>query len=255
MLKHMCASALTLVLTAGTGSLSADEQKRDRTEALAAKLGLSDQQKAEINKICADHEAKMEPIEHQLWHAHREARAEVHKMLTEEQRTRLPEVIKDERIREIQSVAAKLGLNDEQREQVKKTLMDYQKKFHEVAAEKTDDARKQFHELKHEFFSAVCKELTDEQRIRLPQVLRMEFHHLTNPQVQNEHVKAVEAKLSLSDEQKTQIEKILAECNQKIEKPIAQINELCQEETAAIEKVLTKEQGVKLADILKTPNK
>lgn len=257
MVKHMCAlsTALTLVLMAGTSSLSADETKRDRTEALAAKLGLNDQQKAEINKIYADLEAKMEPLEHQLWQAHRETRAAVHKLLTDEQRTKFPDVIKEERSREFQSIATKLGLNEEQRERVHKTMMDYHKKFHEVAAQQPDDARKQFRELKHEFLSTVCKELTDEQRIRLPQVLRMEFDHLTNPQLRNEHVKAIESKLSLTDEQKTQVEKILADCTQRIEKPVAQIKALCDEENNAIEKVLTKEQAAKLEEIMKTANK
>src|SRR5580658_4021510 len=108
------AAALALFLTAGTGSLTADEKKHDRTEALAAKLGLSEPQKEEIRKICNDYEAKMEPIENQLWNAHRETRTEFRKLLTNEQRTKLPEVIKEERTRELKPVAAKLGLNDEQ---------------------------------------------------------------------------------------------------------------------------------------------
>jgi hypothetical protein len=244
-------AALTLALTAGTSTVMADEKKNDRTEALAAKLGLNEQQKEEIRKVFTDFEAKMEPIESQLWTAHREARAEISKMLTDEQRAKLPEVIRTERTRELQTVAAKLGLNDEQRAQVEITLKSYEKKFGDLTAQGNENGRKEFVELKHEMFAAVWKEINDEQRIRLPQVLRAEFHRFSNSQVRNDHVKAIQAKLGLSDEQKTQIEKLLADCNQKVEKPIAQMTELCQEECTAFEKILTKEQRSTLEEIMK----
>lgn len=243
-------TALALVLTAGTSSVRAEDKKNDRTQALGAKLGLNEQQQEDIRKIYSDSEMKMEPVEGQLWNAHRVARAEMSKMLTDEQRARLPEVIREERNRELEPIAAKLGLNEEQKAQMEKTLSGFEKKFCDLSAKKDGD-RKQFVELKHEMFSAICKELNDEQRIRLPQVLRAEFHRLGNPQVRNDHVKVIEAKLALSDEQKTQMQKLLVDCNQRVEKPIAQMTELCQEECAAIDKVLTKEQRTTLEEIMK----
>lgn len=245
-------ATITMALTSGVFSASAADKKGDRTEALAKRLSLNDQQTTEIRKIYADYEAKMEPIAGQLWSAHREARAEMSKMLTDEQRVKLPEVIKEERSRELQPISARLGLNEEQQAKVGKTVTDFEKKFCDLAAGKNGDDRKQFIELKHEMFAAVCQDLTDDQRIRLPLVLRDEFHRMTNTQVQNDHVKVIEAKLALSGEQKTQIAKLLADCNQKSEKPIAQLTEMCQEENKAIEKVLTKEQQTTLEGIMKT---
>lgn len=245
-------AATILVLAAGAGTLTADEKNHDITDALGAKLGLSDQQKDEIRKICADTESKKEAVEFQLWTAHREARAELKKMLTDDQRAKLPEVIKEERNQELQPIASKLGLTDEQQAHIGKSLMQFKQKFQELATESPDAARKQFGELKQQVFAAVCKDLNDDQRIKLTQVMRSEFHKWTNQQFQNEHVKAIENKLSLSSDQKSQVEKLISDCEQKIEKPVAQIKQLCQEESAAIEKVLTDEQRTKFQELMKS---
>jgi len=251
MVRNRIAGLTTiLALTIGAGILRADE-KFQLANILANKLGLNNDQKAEIQRIHTDFEMKMEPLEQQLCADHHQARTEVMNVLTEQQRAKAPEVIKEMRDKEMQSIGAKLGLNDQQRRQVEKTWAEYEKKFEDLAAQKPEDVRKQFHELKHELFSAVCSELTDEERARIPNVLRAEFHQWRSPAFRTEHLKAFEEKLALNADQKTQVEKVFNQFNQRVEKPIAQLKELHQQACTATEKVMTEEQRTKFKELIK----
>jgi len=241
-----------LTLAVGTMSLRAEEKKHDRADALAAKLALNDEQKGEIRKVFTEFEAKMDPIEDQVWMVHHEARAELHKLLNNDQRAKMPEVVKEECEKQLQAFATKLGLTDQQKQQVEKTAMQFEKKFKDLAAQNPENARKQFRELKHELFTAVGQELTNEERIRAQGVLREEFHQWRQPEFRREHLKVFADKLALNAEQRTQAEKILTDCEQRIEKPVAQLKELHEQELAAMDKVLNDEQRAKLKEIMKS---
>lgn len=245
-------AAVALIVGGGTSLLQAEE-KMDRTEALGAKLALSAEQKTEIRKLCAEHEKKMDPIEHQMWTAHQEARAELTKILTDEQKAKLPALMKEACATEFMSIANKLGLSAEQKTKLGKTVADFHVKFEELATQQPDVAHPKCRELKHEFMAAVNKDLTDDQRIRLPQVIGTEFKQWMNLSFQKLHVKAIEDQLAMTDDQKAQAEKILARCDARIKKPASEIKELCQAEHAAVEKVLSKEQADQLSVIMKTP--
>lgn len=241
-----------LTLAVGARFVSAQEKKHDRADALAAKLGLNDQQKGEIRNIYADFQAKMDPVEDQIWMAHHEARAEFHKVLNADQQAKAPEIIKEQCEKQMREFTAKLGLTEQQKQQVEKTAMQFEKKFKELAERNPENASKQFRELKHELFTAVGQELTDTERIRAQAVLREEFHQWRQPEFRREHLKALEDKLALNAQQRTQAEKILTDCEQRIEKPVAQLKELHQQERAAVEKILNDEQRAKLKELMKS---
>lgn len=254
MRKNPLVGLAVVIAILGIGAIfvNAQEKKHDRADALAAKLGLNDQQKEEIRKVYADFQTKLDPIEDQLWMAHHEARAEFEKVLNGDQRAKAPDVMREAKEKELRSIADKIGLTDQQRQRVQKTLMQYEGKFKDLAARDPADARKEFRELKHGLFAAVGQELTDEERIRLQGVMREEFNHWREPTFRQEHVKALEDKLAMNAEQRTQADKIIAQCEQKSEKPLAQLKELCQQERAAVDKVLNEEQRTKLNQIMKS---
>lgn len=249
--------ALTLLALAAGGQLVAEEKgqpgrRHDRLEALASKLGLSDQQKEEIRKIHADYDKKMDPLEEQLWALHHAEHEAMSKVLTEDQRAKLPEVMKEVMHKELDKMADKLGLTEAQKQKVEKIHEMYAKKFRDLAAQKGENARHKFHELRSEAMATVGKDLNDEQRARLHSVMREEFHRMHDPAVRREHLKAFADKLGLSAEQKEQVQKVHNEYEQKIEKLAEQLKQLHKDEHAAVEKVLTEEQRTKLRELLKS---
>lgn len=242
-----------LALAAGAAQLSAEEKgkRHDRLEALAGKLGLNDKQKEEIRGIHQDFDKKADPVEHQLWALHRQEFEALSKVLTDDQRAKLPTILKTHMEKELQAITAQLNLTDDQKQKVAKIREEYEKKFHEQAAQKGEAAHKQFRELRRQFFEEVSTILTDEQRAKLPGVLHEEFHHWRDPAMRREHLKALGEQLGLSADQKEQIKKIHAEHDPQVSKLAAELKQLHKEEHEAIEKVLTEDQRAKFRDLLK----
>ncbi len=102
-----------LVLAAGEDSLPtqakhcpAGGKHCRRLDALAGKLGLSDGQKEEIRKNFSEFHQKSAPIKEEVWALRREKRREMGKLLTEEQRGKVRDVITAEWDRKWQATAA-----------------------------------------------------------------------------------------------------------------------------------------------------
>jgi Spy/CpxP family protein refolding chaperone len=252
-------AAALLALAAGTGQFTADEPKgdadkrHDRLGALASKLGLSDQQKEELRKIHTDCDKEADPIEHQLWSlCHQEYQA-MRQVLTEEQRNRVPELLKAMRDKELQKIGTELGLNEDQKQRIEKIREEYEKKFHDLAAEKEkgEKVHKEFRHLRHEFIGAISPVLTDEQRGRLPVLMREEHRYWHNPAVRREHLRALADKLGVSAEQKEQLQRIQSEYEPKVEKLASQLKQMHQQQHAAMEKVLTPDQRTKFQELFK----
>lgn len=259
MLWHrMAVTALAILALAVGGRLVADEPKaeppgkgHDRLEAMAAKLGLNDQQKEEIKKIHTDFDQKSSDIEHQLFALHHEEHEAMGKVLTDDQRAKLPGLLKAMRDKELEKIAGEIGLNADQTKKLETVREDRETKFHEVAGQQGDEARARFRELRHELFEAIGKELTAEQKEKLPGVLREEYHQWRDPVSRREHLKALGDELGLNDDQKGQIKKIHGDFDQKTEPLTAQLKETRQAEHAAVDKVLTDDQRTKLAELRK----
>lgn len=249
----------TLALAASVSRLAAEEpqadtgKKHDRVEMLAKRLGLDEKQQEQIKKIREDYDKKTDPIEHKLWALHHEEHEAVHKVLTDDQRTKLAEGLKEMREKEFDTLATKLGLSAEQKKKIGKIREEYETKFHELHAskEKGESVHKQFRELRHQFLDAVRPELTDDQRAKLPVLMREEHHHWRNPVARHEHLKAVFDKLDLSADQKEKVKKIHDEYDPKIKEEATQVKQLHHEEHEAMEKVFTAEQRTKWQEMRK----
>jgi len=248
----------TLTLATGAGRLAAEEpkadtKKHDRVEMLASRLGLDDKQKEQIRKIHEDYDKKSDPVEHQLWALHHEEHEAVHKLLSDDQRTKLAAALKEMRDKEFDTLADKLGLSADQKKKIGKIREEYETKFHDLHAmkEKGEHVHKQFRELRHQFLEAVRPELTDDQRAKLPVLMREEHHHWRNPATRHEHMKAVFDKLDLSADQKEKIKKLHEDFEPKIKEDATQLKQLHHDEHDAMEKVLTDEQRTKWQEIRK----
>jgi len=250
-----------LALTVGAGRLAAQEERSkaegarpDRLESLAAKLNLNDQQRDEVRKIESDFARKLEPLEQKLWTLHQEERAAMCKVLTDEQRAKVPEVMRTTWDRELQAIGAKLGLNDDQKQRIQKVRQEYEPKFRALMEEKAAKGEagfRQFRELRAEAHKAMCQVLSDDQKAQLPAILREEFHKWHDAAARREMLNHVADKLSVTKEEREQLQKIQADYNQQIEQPAAQFKQVRHEERAAIEKILTPDQRTKLEDMLK----
>jgi Spy/CpxP family protein refolding chaperone len=245
-----------LALVVGVGLLTAEEAKETkhhhRVDALAAKLGLNDEQKEKIQKIHTEFDAKEDPVEHQLWKLHREERDAMSKVLTDEQRAKVPDAIKAEWHSMWEKVDAKLGLSAEQKEKIDKIRDEYGPKFRALAEAKGEKHHDGFRKLRHEEFAAIGKELTDEQRAKLPGIAREEFHMWRNPAARHEHMAAFAEKLGLSDEQKEKVKKVQEEYAPQVKKAAEELHRLHKEEHKEMEAVLTEDQRTKLQELRKT---
>jgi len=245
-----------LVLTAAGTLLGADEKKaakgsHTRVDALAAKLGLNDEQKEKIRKIHADFDKKEDPIEHRLRTLHHEEREELSKVLNDEQRAKVPEVMKAEMQKEWDKVAAKLSLNDAQKTKVRKIHDEYGPKFRALAGGKGGGSEGEFRKLRHQEIEAVGAVLNEDQRHKLPALMRQEFHEWRDPAIRREHLKGIADKLGLSAEQREQAKKIHEKHEAKIHKESEQLQRLHKEEHEAVEAVLTEAQRTKLRELHK----
>jgi len=264
MVRHrLAALALAvLLLTAGKGWLTAQESKEgakgkhhdihhELLEAFAAKLGLTSQQKEQIHKIHADFDHKMHEVEHQLWTLHHQEREALEKVLTKEQRAKVPHILHEEMDKEARKIADKLGLSEDQRHRMQKIRSEYDKKIHGLEGKKGEKTFEQVRHLRHEELHALYKELTSEQRAKVPGILRAEFSQYRNPATRSQHLRAIGDKLGLSPEQREKAKKIHAEYAPRLEKQVDQLHKIFHEEHEAIAKVLTADQRAKVKELFK----
>jgi Spy/CpxP family protein refolding chaperone len=247
-----------LALATGAGRLTADEpkadsKKHDRVEMLAKRLGLDEKQQEQIKKIRDDYDLKTDPIEHMVWALHHGEHEAVRKVLSDAQRTKLTEALKEMREKEFEALADKLGLSADQKKKIGKIREEFEPKFHELATtkEKGENVHKEFRHLRHEFLEAVRPELTEEQRSKLPILRREEHHHWRNIAWRHEHLKTIFEKLDLSADQKDQVKRIHAEYDPKIKEEHEQLRKLHHEEHEAMDKVLTADQRTKWQEMRK----
>ena len=248
-------SIALLALVAGINRLAAQEESsRDaargheyRIDALMDKLGLNDQQREQVRKIRTDFDKKEEPIEKQLWTLHQEECQALQSTLNEQQRKELPNIMRDAWNKEFQKVAEKLNLTSDQKQRVEKIRDEYQPKFMALMQSKgSEDAFKQFHDLREQAHKQVREVLNDDQRARFPTILREEFHKWHEQAFRQQFVKDLAQKLGLSNDQRDKLQKECADSNKKIEQTAGQLKKLHHEEFAAMEKVLTADQRQKL---------
>jgi len=246
MLWHrMAFSALALVAAAGV--FAADPPKAEpgkghsRLDVMAAKLGLSDQQKDEIGKIHTDFDHQQAAVEHQIWTKRHEEHEAIDKVLTKEQHAKAQDLMKAARAKEVEKVESELKVTEEQKKKIEPILEEFEQKFHEAIA-KGEAGREDFHKTRHEFHEAIAKELTDEQRLALPGVMREEYHQWRDPAARREQLKALADQLGLEEKQRDEIKKIHEQFDKDDEPLTAQHKQLHEAERAAVDKVLNDDQ-------------
>jgi Spy/CpxP family protein refolding chaperone len=237
-----------MVLTFG-GVLPAEEPKADRMEAAMEKLKLTDQQKQQCKKICADFDKKADPLIQKMFTHRGEEWQAISKILTDDQRAKLPEVVKASGAKELQILAKKLNLSEEQKQQVAKIREEFWKKYQKLAAQKDENFSHQYRQLWMEALADVPKIMTAEQRAKLPGILRDEFQEWHDHTLREEHMKAIGEQLGLSAAQRKQINELCAAYEKKAEQPSGQLKQLCKESCTAMDKVLNADQRAKLHEV------
>lgn len=251
-------SVTALALTVSGGRFLAQDKgesgrKFDHLERMVAKLKLDDNQKQALRKIESDFDAKADPIEHQVWALHHEEHEAMKNVLTPEQRARVPAFFKSTHEQEMKKIANELQLNDDQRMKVAKICESYEPKFNELAAEKEKGERvhQQFRELRHQLLQEIRADLNEQQREKLPLLVREEHHFWRNAELRRERYKELGEKLGVSAEQKEQFKKLHEEYDPKIKALHTELKKLHQEEIAAMGKVLTDQQRTQFHEMMK----
>jgi len=233
----------------------ADQQLQTYTDplsALAAQLSLDKQQQQQVRNIEADYRKKAEPAREKLRKLRHDQFEAVQRVLTEQQRSQLPEALHAMWDREWQTIGSKLKLSDKQQQNIRRIRNEFAKKFPEMSkapGELPEKARN----LKAEFFTAVSAELTPQQRTGLTDALHEEFGQWGKPEFRQQHLKALGDRLNLTDEQRRRIEKVHAEYAPKFQTFVQQLERLHEEEFDAVDKVLTAEQRTRLRQMLGGP--
>ena len=255
MWRRIILTMTVVALTASGNLLQAEETAPKRhggLEALTAKLGLSDQQQEAIRKIHADWKTNATPIKQQLRTLHKEQRQAMMQVLTEEQRAKLPGIMKAAADKKWQAISGKLGLTAEQKERVDKTRTEFARKFQDLAAKNGETTRDQFRTLRHEKMQALRQILTPEQSAQLRKLVRAEKREWRNPEHKLAFWKGIGEKLNVTAEQKDQLHKIHADFASRMEKPAGQLKELRENKRSAFQKVLTAEQLAKFQEMRKS---
>ena len=242
-----------LILVAGLGRLSAEESRSKlpgRLGMLADRLGLSEEQADKVKKIHQEFDEKEDPLEQKIASLHREEHQAMARVLTEEQRAKVPEAMKAAWQRVWARLDKKLGLTDEQAERVQKIHDEYGPKFHELAESKAAKGS-DYRRLRHQEFQAIRKELTEEQRAKLPGAVREEFHRYRGTEAREQALREAGEKLGLNEEQKEKLQKVREEYAPKVKEQVSELRKLHREEREAVEGVLSAEQKTKFQEMLK----
>lgn len=254
--RTVVAAFATLALAAGPQLFGADQpagsltdKKEDVLKLMAAKVGLNEQQEAQVRTILGEFDKREEPVIHQLWSLHHQEKAAMREVLTPEQRDKVPQLMKHARDAMFQEFATTLNLDAQQKEKIEQIREQYGPKYRELAADKEENGSK-FQELRHAEFAAISKELNDQQKAKLPAFMKEEFKKWRDPKEQAEHLQKATKELGLSNDQQERLKKIQADFTQKAEQPAAQLKQLFKDERAAVEKVLTPDQRTKLTDLV-----
>lgn len=254
--QRLAVTALTILAVASGRPLAAEtEQKQpagkgsDRLEALARKLNLSDRQKQQVKQIHADFDKKADPLIRQLCKQRGEEWQALQNVLNEGQRAKLKEVLKAQGAKELQSIAQKLNLSEEQKQRVAKIRGEFWNNFVSLSPDKGEHMCRDYRELYMEALAAASEVLTPAQLTKLPAIQRQDFQEGHDFVVRHEHVQAIGDQLGLSADQRNQIKQLCASCDKNCEQPLAKFKQVCKEECAALAKVLNADQRAKIHEL------
>lgn len=255
-LRRLGTVVFGLVLVAAGSQARADHQKASSEghcilDAIGHKLGLNDQQRDQYREIHDRFDKKAEPIRKELGKLRHEQHEAMRQILTEQQRNEVPGIMKMEAEKALKETADKLGLSDEQRKRAMTIAREYEGKCAEMKKGNAADKDAQMHALKVEGFEAFCGVLTEDQRVKLPGVLKDEMHTWHSPEMASKLRNDIADRLQLTADQRKQFEKVCSDYGPKIEKQKGQLKQLWMDEHAAVDKVLTDAQRTQFRQLLK----
>jgi hypothetical protein len=222
--------------------VQAQEGNAFSLDAVARKLNLSDQQKQQLEQIYADFDRKAEPLIRKLCKQRDEEWQGLQNVLSEDQRTKLKEVLKAQAAKELQSVAQALNLSEEQKKRVEKIRQRFWKKFLDLSIQDGEHMARKYREICMEAVAAGHEVLTPEQRAKLPAVQRQDFEEWHDFIFRQDHLKELGQQLGLSDAQLSQLQKVCAAHEKNLEQAKAQLKQCCGEGCGALQRVLNAEQ-------------
>lgn len=237
------------------GRLAADVNKPKGNcivDAFAAKLGMTPEQKQELQKVSADSEQKAAPVCERIWKLHCEHHQAVLQILSPDQKAELPAVMKAEKAKMQKHFATKLELSEEQKKQAAKICDESTAKFEQLADVEESKRSEKFQAVKNEQFEAFCQILTEDQRVKLPALMQEEMQSGRTPSAKSEIRNAIVEKLKLTDDQATRLDKVCTDFATKIDEQKTQMRQVCKDKQVAMEKILTDEQKVKFQQIMKS---
>jgi hypothetical protein len=247
-------------------------------EKLMSDLGLADAQKEMVRGIDRDYATKIATATTALWDEYHRQQLALEKLLCDQQRQALPAVLKAMRDQDTQTLATKLGLSDDAKQRLAQLRAQYEPKLATLIAptlkgEKVGKKEwlanhQKVAQLRLALLAAVSSVLTENQRARLPAILRefpglphyvredascallllsAELCHFAQP----EYLDTVATKLDLSAAQKAQFQKAQAQGLSEFNKLGAALTELVRAEREAVAKVLSDDQRAKWKEIRK----
>jgi len=158
------------------------KQEREKIfNAIALSLGLTGDEKQRIRNICEKYEPKFESLAHErgddafkkLRDLRHEVAQEIQKQLNADQRGKFPGILREEfhqwhdpamRSKHLEAIGDQLNLDDAQRDRAHKVIADFDQQMKQPAA--------QLHQLYTEEKAAIEKQLNNEQRTKLQQLLK-----------------------------------------------------------------------------------
>jgi Spy/CpxP family protein refolding chaperone len=253
---RLAITAFTVLVLASGSQVPAQENANqpqgngsDRLEALSRKLNFSDEQKQQVKQIYADFDHKAGPLIRQLCTQRGEEWQALQSVLNKQQREKLAEVLKAQGAKEMESIAQKLSLNEEQKAQIEKIRKDFWNKFLDLSVQKPKHLSRAYRELHMEVVAAGRAVLTPEQREKLAALQKQDFEEWHDHIYRQEHLKALGEQLGLSSEQVEQLQKLIASHEQKLEEPKAQLKQLCKAGCADLDKALNADQKARFHEV------
>jgi hypothetical protein len=145
-----------------------------------------------------------------------------------------------------------LGLTEEEQQRIQRIYGSFEQRFRQLVEESNqEDLQAQINKLGQEAFAAINKELTREQRARLPAILKEDSREWHDPGALREHIEGIASRLDLGTDQADQVQRILTDYELRISEPRDQLKQLQREKWTAIERVLTSEQKIRLEEMRK----
>jgi Spy/CpxP family protein refolding chaperone len=244
-----------LALTSGSLLPAQETEKQpqgkgfDRLDAVARKLNLSDRQKQQVKQMYEDFDRKADPLIRQLCKHRDQEWQTLQNVLNEGQRAKLMDVLRAQGAKELQSIAQKLNLSEEQKQSVEKIRKDFWQKFLDLCTRKGENLAREYRELHADVVGAAREVLTPEQRAKLPAIQKQDFDEWHDYIYRHDHLKALGEQLGLSAAQLNQLQQACASCEKELEQPRAQLKQLCKEGCAALEQVLNAEQRARFHEV------